>query len=101
MIQTSHHLMGAVQPATIYTFSDEITLIFPLLGPKNFEASAQFFQNNQKIASVVSGMASSKFTFELLRLLDPVVDEKVSRCPFAIRSNCVDYGIHFFESTTF
>jgi tRNA(His) 5'-end guanylyltransferase len=76
MMRTSQYLLSSIQPATIYTFSDEITLIFPLLGLNNCE-SALFFQNNQKIASVVAGMASAKFTVELIQLLDPVVDKNV------------------------
>jgi tRNA(His) 5'-end guanylyltransferase len=94
MIQASIFLMGSLHPAVIYTFSDEISLLFPVStskitdsnGNRYQESTSSFFLTNQKQVSVTSGMASAKFTLCLARILDKeIASEKIldyiEKCP--------------------
>jgi tRNA(His) guanylyltransferase len=78
MIQTSLYLMASIHPAAIYTFSDEISLLFPVntssftdsQGNHFQDSVSSFFLKNQKQVSVTAGMASAKFSLGLARMLD-------------------------------
>ena len=65
MILTCHDLMKEFQCVAIYTFSDEITMIFP----KQFYSNTthQFNGRYSKLISVTAGFTSAKFNHHIGR----------------------------------
>lgn len=65
MIKTCNQLLCTFNPSTIFTCSDEITLVFPRLNDpkeKNSEKRVLMFSGRvQKIASLAAGLASVTF----------------------------------------
>ena len=84
MIRTCNDLLDEFQPSTIYTHSDEITMIFPPLqahnelfrydedGQYNIIANKQHIYNGkyQKIISVFASYCSVRFNFHLVNFIN-------------------------------
>lgn len=97
MIKTSEALIKTFMPAVVYTFSDEITLAFPVfpqditpVSPghaERIEAKQTDFQplpfgnKLEKIISLSAGLASSTFSLHLYDLLTPQEREFFVQAP--------------------
>jgi tRNA(His) 5'-end guanylyltransferase len=62
MIQTTKDLLFKFKPTTAYTFSDEISLVFP---PTETPEPHQYNGRIQKLASLTAGYASARFNHHL------------------------------------
>jgi tRNA(His) 5'-end guanylyltransferase len=97
MVEAGKAMMDSFKPSTVFLFSDEITLLFPIydakygnisdVDPKFIDFEVQqgrigFSGRIQKIASVASGFASVNFFRALSSILE---NEKVLFCLFLIK----------------